>query len=154
VIRPPHPENLAAGQPSTSHPPISRFTPQIAAKLRGKLGYLLGNLSLKGIEPKCPQSKGIVDLGPLVNNSSNSKNHQIETDSRRFLGQSHQPKRHKVLIRDTQQEYYKKSPSKLRQENHKQEHRKSTKGKTGEITQGLEEPRRIIYTYHEGSYKV
>jgi hypothetical protein len=29
------------------------------------LGYLLGNLSLKGIEPKRPQSKGIADLGPL-----------------------------------------------------------------------------------------
>jgi hypothetical protein len=29
-------------------------------------------------------------------NSSNSKNHQIEVDSREFLGQSHQPKRHKV----------------------------------------------------------
>jgi hypothetical protein len=30
-----HLENLAAGQPSTSHHPISRFTPRIAAKLWG-----------------------------------------------------------------------------------------------------------------------
>ena len=65
AVRPPYPENLAAGQPSTSHRPISRFTPRIAAKLRGYLGYLLGNLSLKGISPKRSQSKGIADLGPL-----------------------------------------------------------------------------------------
>jgi hypothetical protein len=29
------------------------------------MGYLMGNLSLKGIEPKRPQSNGIADLGPL-----------------------------------------------------------------------------------------
>jgi hypothetical protein len=28
------------------------------------------------------------------------------------------------------------------------------KGKMGETQSSLEEPRRIIYTYHEGSYKV
>jgi hypothetical protein len=28
------------------------------------------------------------------------------------------------------------------------------KGKTGETQSSLEEPHRIIYTYHEGSYKV
>jgi hypothetical protein len=28
------------------------------------------------------------------------------------------------------------------------------KGKTWKTTLGLEEPHRIIYTYHEGSYKV
>jgi hypothetical protein len=32
--------------------------------------------------------------------------------------------------------------------------RKSQKGKMGETPSSLEEPRRIIYTYHEGSYKV
>jgi hypothetical protein len=65
AVRPTFPEKLAACQPSTSHRPISQFTPRIAAKLRGQLGYLLGNLSLKGIEPKRPQSKGIADLGSL-----------------------------------------------------------------------------------------
>jgi hypothetical protein len=118
------------------------------------LGYLLGNLSLKGIEPKCPQSKGIVDLGPLGQELEQLKNHQIETDSRGFLGQIHQPKRHKVLICDTQLESRKKSPSKLRQENHKKELRKSPKRRSGKATQNLEEPCRIICTYHEGSYKV
>jgi hypothetical protein len=39
-----------------------------------------------------------------------------------------------------------KSPRKG-SENHK-------KGKTGEAQSSLEEPRQIIYTYHEGSYKV
>jgi hypothetical protein len=65
AVRPPLPENLAVGQPSTSHHPISRLTPRIVAKLRGYLGYLLGNLYLKGIAPKCSQSKGIMNLGPL-----------------------------------------------------------------------------------------
>jgi hypothetical protein len=65
VVRPPSPEKLAAGQPLTSHRPISQFTPRIAAKLQGQLGYLLGNISLKEIEPKCPQSKRITDLGSL-----------------------------------------------------------------------------------------
>jgi hypothetical protein len=53
------------GQPSTYHRPISRITPRIAAKLRGWLGYLLGNLFLKGIDPTRSQSKGIADLGSL-----------------------------------------------------------------------------------------
>jgi hypothetical protein len=87
-------------------------------------------------------------------NSSNSKNNQIEVDSREFLGQSHQPKRNKVLIRGTLQESHKKSPSKLRHKNHKKGLRKSPKRKMGETTQGLEVPHRIIYTYNEGSYKV
>jgi hypothetical protein len=41
---------------------------------------------------------------------SNSKNHQIEVDSREFLRESHQAKRHMVLIRDTQQESPRNSP--------------------------------------------
>jgi hypothetical protein len=44
-----------------------------------------------------------------------------------------------VLIRDTQQESRKKSPSKLGHENHKKELRKSPKKKMEEATQGLEE---------------
>jgi hypothetical protein len=65
AVRPPLPEKLVVGQSSTSHHRISRFTPRIAAKIWGYLGYLLGNLSLKGFKPKCSQSKGITDLGPL-----------------------------------------------------------------------------------------
>jgi hypothetical protein len=87
-------------------------------------------------------------------NSSNSKKHKIKVDSSELLGQSNQPKRNKVLICDTQQESFKKSPSKLHHENHKKELRKSPKRQMREATQGLEEPRRNIYTYHEGSNKV
>jgi hypothetical protein len=70
------------------------------------------------------------------------------------LGQNHQPKRHKILIRDTQKESHKKSSSKLRHENYNKELRKSPKRRTGKAIKELEEPRRIIYTFHEGSYKV
>jgi hypothetical protein len=59
------PEILPAGQPSTFHRPISRITPRIAAKLRELLGYLLGNLYLKGIDLKHSQSRGIEDFGTL-----------------------------------------------------------------------------------------
>jgi hypothetical protein len=120
AVRPPCPENLAAGQPSTSHRPISRFTPRIAAKLRGWLGYLLGNLSLKGIEPKRPQSKGIADLGPL-----GQELEQLENPTR------------------IPQEIALKTPPRRSQERAP----KTPKTKMGERTQGLEEPRRIIYTY-------
>jgi hypothetical protein len=87
-------------------------------------------------------------------NSSNLKNHIIKADSREFFRQSHQAKRHKILIHDTQQESRKKSSSKLHHENHKKELRKSPKRKMREATQGLEEQPRIIYTYYEGSCKV
>jgi hypothetical protein len=55
-------------------------------KLRGYLGYLPGNLSLKGIKPKRPQSKGITDLGPLGQELEQLENHQIEVNSKDFWG--------------------------------------------------------------------
>jgi hypothetical protein len=48
----------------------------------------------------------------------------------------------------------KKSSSKLRQENHNKELRKSPQRRMEKAPHNLEEPRRTIYTYHEGSYKV
>jgi hypothetical protein len=48
----------------------------------------------------------------------------------------------------------KKSSSKLRQEKHNKELRKSPQRRTGKALRHLKEPRRTIYTYHEGSYKV
>jgi hypothetical protein len=42
--------------------PISRSTQRIATKLWGCLGHLVDNLSLKGIAPKCSQSRGIANL--------------------------------------------------------------------------------------------
>jgi hypothetical protein len=122
-VRPPHPENLAAGQPSTSHRLIFGITPRIAAKLRGWLGYLLGNLFLKRNDPKRSQSKGIADLSPLGQELEQLKKPPNRDRIKGVLGQGHQPKRHKVLIHDTQQEFRDKSSSKLRHENHQKEGR-------------------------------
>jgi hypothetical protein len=63
----------------------------------------LRNLYLKGIDPSRSQSRGIEDLGSLGQELEQLENHQIESDSKEIWGQSHQPKRHKDLIRDTQQ---------------------------------------------------
>jgi hypothetical protein len=74
---------------------------------------------------------------------------QIEAVSEGLLDQDHQEKRHKVLIRDIQQESLKETPSKLPHGNSKKKLRKSPKRKNGRNTTSLEEPCRIIYTYHE-----
>jgi hypothetical protein len=47
------------------HHPISQSTQRIAAKLWDQLGYLLGNLYLKGIDPKRLQSRGIEEIASL-----------------------------------------------------------------------------------------
>jgi hypothetical protein len=66
AVRPPSPDRAEktaiAGQPSTLHHPISRFTQWIVAKLWGCLGHLMDDLSLKGIAPKHSQSWGIASL--------------------------------------------------------------------------------------------
>jgi hypothetical protein len=66
TVRAPTPDRTGqtatAGQPSTLHHPISRFTQRIAAKLWGCLGHLMDDLSLKGIAPKRSQSWGITNL--------------------------------------------------------------------------------------------
>jgi hypothetical protein len=45
-------------------------------------------------------------------------------------------------------------PPKLYHENPKKRLRKSKKKENRRDNKSFEEPRRIIYTYHEGSYKV
>jgi hypothetical protein len=50
------------------------------------LGYLLGNLYLKGIDPKHSQSRGIEEFSSLGQELENSKNHQIKSDSREIWG--------------------------------------------------------------------
>jgi hypothetical protein len=65
AVRPPLPEKLSAGQTPTSSRPISRITPRIAAKLQEKLGYLLGNLYLNGIDLNRSQSRGIEEIASL-----------------------------------------------------------------------------------------
>jgi hypothetical protein len=83
-----------------------------------------------------------------------TKNTQIEAVSNGLLDQDHQEKRHKVLIRDIQQESLKETPPKLLHGNPKRRPRKSPKGKMGATHPSLVEPRRIIYTCQRGSYKV
>jgi hypothetical protein len=56
---------------------------------------------------------------------------QIEAVLEGLLGQAHQAKRHKVLIRDIQQESLKETPPKLPQRNSKKRPRKSPKRKNG-----------------------
>jgi hypothetical protein len=115
------------------------------------LGYLLGNLFLKGIDPKRSQSKGIPDLGPLGQELEQLK--KPPNRLKGILGARSPAQEAQGPHRDTQQESRKKSSSKLCHDNHNKELRKSPK-RTGKATPILEEPRRIIYTYHEGSYKV
>jgi hypothetical protein len=67
------------------------------------------------------------------------------------LDQNHQAKRHKVVIRDIQQESLKETPSNpLHGKSKKKSSENHQKGKTRGTQTSLEEPRRIIYTYHEG----
>jgi hypothetical protein len=63
----------------------------------------LGNLYLKGIDPNCSPSRGIEDFGSLGQELEQLEKPPNRVQFKRDLGQSHQPKRHKVLIRDTQQ---------------------------------------------------
>jgi hypothetical protein len=78
-----------------------------------------------------------------------NENTQIEAVSEGLLDQDHQAKRHKVLIRDIQQESLKEMPPKLPHGKSKKRLRKSPKRKMGGTQSRLEEPRRIIYTYRE-----
>jgi hypothetical protein len=85
---------------------------------------------------------------------NSTENHQIEAVLEGLLEKDNQAKRHKILIRDIQQEALKEMPLKLPHENSKKAPKITKKGKIGRTQSSLEEPRRIIYTYHEGSYKV
>jgi hypothetical protein len=63
-----------------------------------------------------------------------TKNTQIEAVSEGLLDQGHQAKRHKVLIRDIQQESLKETPPKPPHGNSKKRPRKSPKRKNGSNT--------------------
>jgi hypothetical protein len=84
------------------------------------------------------------------NGFSRSRTRPTRKTTKSSLIQSHQPKRHKILIRDTRQkpqEIVLKTPP-------NKELRKSPQRRTKKTLHNLEEQRRTIYTYHEGSYKV
>jgi hypothetical protein len=63
-----------------------------------------------------------------------TENTQIEVVSEGLLDQDHQAKRHKVLIRDIQQESLKETPPKLPHGKSKKRLRKSLKRKNGRNT--------------------
>jgi hypothetical protein len=63
-----------------------------------------------------------------------TENTHVEAISEGLLDQDHQEKRHKVLIRDIQQETLKETPSKLPHEKSKKRLRKSPKRKNGRNT--------------------
>jgi hypothetical protein len=78
-----------------------------------------------------------------------TENTQIEAVTEGYLEQDHQDKRHKVLIRDMQQESLKETPQNFPTEIPRKGSENHQKGKTGEAQTSLEEPHRIMYTYHE-----
>jgi hypothetical protein len=78
-----------------------------------------------------------------------TENIQIEAVSEGLLAQDHQAKRHKVLICDIQQETLKEMPPKLPTEIPRKGSENHQKGETVGTPTRLEEPRQIIYTYHE-----
>jgi hypothetical protein len=75
-----------------------------------------------------------------------------------FEGSRSSTERHKELTHDPLKEIWREMPSNRRIERRTKIPRKGSenyqKGKMGEAQSSLEEPRRIIYTYQRGSYKV
>jgi hypothetical protein len=69
------------------------------------------------------------------------ENTKIEAVSEGFLEQDHQAKKHKVLIRDIQQESLKETPQSFPTENPRKGPENHQKGKTGGTPTSLEEPR-------------
>jgi hypothetical protein len=70
-----------------------------------------------------------------------TKNTQIKAVSEGLLEQDHQAKRHKVLVRDIQQESLKKHPQNFPLENPRKGSENHQKGKTRGTLTSLEEPR-------------
>jgi hypothetical protein len=129
------------------HHPISRSTQRIAAKLWGCLGHLVDNLSLKGIAPKRSQSWGIANLStkpqelelqrkppkssPLTHGFGPLAPRRVPTNFPHQIPKSKVPRK---SPRESTENYHQEQP--------------------GTTHPNLEEPRRIIYTCHKGSYTV
>jgi hypothetical protein len=63
-------------------------------------------------------------------------------------------KNHEGFMHTSPNKSTREQPRKLSKKITKERLRKSPKRKPGRTQTSLEEPHRIIYTYHEGSYKV
>jgi hypothetical protein len=91
------------------------------------------------------------DLG-FIQKSMNRRPHPA------FEGSRSSTKRHKALTHDPLKKIRREMPSNRRIKRRTKNPRKGSenhqKGKTGKTHPSLEEPRRIIYTYQRGSYKV
>jgi hypothetical protein len=84
-----------------------------------------------------------------------TENTQIEAVSEGLLDQDHQAKRHKVLIRDIQQESLKETPSNLRHGKSKKKAPKITKKeKREDHNQALRNHAESSIHTMKGSYKV
>jgi hypothetical protein len=93
--------------------------------------YLLGNLYLKGSIPKCIQKGGLENQLPRTPFHEFIQKPPNRSCLEGLFEQDHQAKRHKVLIRDIQQESLKETPPKLAHENSKKRLRKSPKKENG-----------------------
>jgi hypothetical protein len=114
----------------------------------------MDDLSLKRVVPKHSQSWGIANLVTKPQELEVQRKPPNRRAFHGFGGARSPKKRHKVLMCDSHTESRKETPPKLRHENPKKRLRKSPKRENGRDNKSLEKPRRIIYTYHIGSYKV
>jgi hypothetical protein len=87
----------------------------------------LGNLYLKGIDPNRSQSRGIKEIASLGQELVQLEKPPNRVRFKGDLGQSHQPKRQEILIRDTHQRPQKNHP----QNTANKELQKSTQRRTG-----------------------
>jgi hypothetical protein len=118
------------------------------------MGYLLGYLHLKGIDPNRSQARGIEDFGSLGQELEHLEKPPNRVQFKGDFGGKVTSQRGTKSSYVTPNKIPKKSSSKLRQENHNKEIRQSPQRRTGKAPHNLEEPRRIIYTYPKGPYKV
>jgi hypothetical protein len=137
------------------HHPISRSTQRIAAKLWECLGHLVDNLSLKGISPKHSQSRGIANLSTKPQELELQRKPPKSSPLTHGFGRG-------ITAQRTTKGSHKFPPSNPQEQGPENTLRKSPRESTenhhqeqpGTTHPNLEEPRRIIYTCHKGSYKV
>jgi hypothetical protein len=134
-------KNTARGKNSKFQAIISQFVPRNKVRLWGSLGHLMGYLWLEARSPKPTQSRGIGSQPSRTPTMETTKNTPILEG---LLDQDHQAKRHKVLVRDIQQESFNETPPKRFHRNPKKRPRNSPKRKNGSNTFKLYISKRFI----------
>jgi hypothetical protein len=112
--------------------PLPSYGPQKLIESRG----------IEGFPPRTPQT-----LGQRKPQNRDLCSRIWEENQRENNHEGYKHTSPKKSPREPPRNLSKKIAKKKGSENHK-------KGKMGRTQTSLEEPRRIIYTYHEGSYKV